>query len=102
MDNSDIFVDSDPKSFQHLINQLREKLLKIINHFESQLSKENISLKTILVKASPNLQNRFPIRCMGFPRNHPDTFGSWSCTCKKKFTASNPVDGEISKDQGTK
>jgi hypothetical protein len=45
---SDVFVDYDPKLFQHLINQLRKGSFKNISNPELSLHEEKISFKTML------------------------------------------------------
>jgi hypothetical protein len=45
---SDIFVDYDPKLFQHLINQLRKNSFRNISYPELSLHEEKISFKKML------------------------------------------------------
>ncbi len=45
---NDVFIDYDPKLFQHLINQLRKNSLKNISYPELSLHEEKISFKTML------------------------------------------------------
>ena len=49
LDNkSDVFVDSNPKFFQHLINQLRKKPSESLIYFNAPSYKEKISFKRML------------------------------------------------------
>ncbi len=45
---NDVFVDYDPKLFQHLINQLRKESFKSISSFGLLSKKEKISFETML------------------------------------------------------
>jgi hypothetical protein len=45
---NDVFVDYDPKLFQHLINQLRKESFKSISSFGLLSEKEKISFETML------------------------------------------------------
>ena len=47
-DKSDLFVDYNPKVFQHLIDQLREESFKSVCPFDPSLQKENIFYKNML------------------------------------------------------
>jgi hypothetical protein len=46
---NDVFVDYNPKLFQHLINQLRNESFKNISSFRLLSKKEKISFKTMLI-----------------------------------------------------
>jgi hypothetical protein len=46
---NDVFVDYDPKLFQHLINQLRKESFKSISSFGLLSKKEKISFETMLI-----------------------------------------------------
>jgi hypothetical protein len=46
---NDVFVDYDPKLFQHLINQLRKESFKSISSFGLSSEKEKISFQTMLI-----------------------------------------------------
>jgi len=46
---NDVFVDYDPKLFQHLINQLRKESFKSISSFGLLSDKEKISFQTMLI-----------------------------------------------------
>jgi hypothetical protein len=46
---NDVFVDYDPKLFQHLINQLRKESFKNISSFGLLSKKEKISFETMLI-----------------------------------------------------
>jgi hypothetical protein len=46
---NDVFVDYDPKLFQHLINQLRKESFKSISSFGLLSEKEKISFETMLI-----------------------------------------------------
>jgi hypothetical protein len=47
-DKSDVFIDSNPSSFRHLINQLREVATKNISNFKLPSYEEIIYFKTML------------------------------------------------------
>ena len=47
-DKSDVFIDSNPKFFRHLINQLREVPTKNMSNFKLPSYEEIISFKTML------------------------------------------------------
>jgi hypothetical protein len=49
---SDVFVDYDPKLFRHLINQLRKRSFKNLSYPKLSLHKEKISFKKMLIDLS--------------------------------------------------
>jgi hypothetical protein len=49
---SDVFVDYDPKVFQHLTNQLRKKSFKTISYLELSSYDERIAFETMLIDLS--------------------------------------------------
>ncbi len=48
-DKSDVFLDYNPKTFQHLINQLREESRKSISYSRLSTHEERVSFKRMLI-----------------------------------------------------